>query len=228
MNLLIRQVISDTYAKLGNLTRADLPMEVVLPLLYDIVNSRLIEAGLSDSDQLLKSTEKAITDQDMPLSISDFGFLHVVLMFRPGSERTFEVHQVPFSEISKCKGEGLLRCNVYGTPPRIVFSLDPLPRFNRMQVWYEPGNPQARGTDQEVAGIPPIFRGMLSDELAWLCIPYVQNQSPEVMVGIGERLGIRYAQLADLWDRYLMSARLQKGTINRRPFRAGAVYRYRG
>lgn len=219
--MLVRDLIKDVYQKLGNLSLEQLPLEFVLPHLYSVVDRRLIQMGYSETNLTLKSAVRTYGEQDNALGVSDFGYVAHVEYRIAGTERWSQIDTVNFTELDSAYDNGLRKCAIYGmSPARIRFSFVPDSSFE-VQVWYQPAARQSKGA-AEAVNVPSHYQNMLSDEIVLSVIPFAINDGNERRLRmLADSIGQRYGDFNRAWEREIVAARINRGVVRKRPFRAG-------
>ena len=223
--LQVKDYVSDIYVLLGNLTRDQLPIEIVLRLLYNELDKRRIQLNLTENNQFLVSKEKAIVDaRDQLVSIADFGSVVAVHLINPFSLTEAPVEIVNFNTLPAWETDGQLRVSLYGNPLRIRYSLDLTPQLGwSFRFWYEP-DAVSRGINSNV-NINQTFRSLVTISVAMACLPHAEipeNKKTQLALSFATQLGGQSedGSLENLWYKDI-SFQGQYGNNVRRPFRAG-------
>lgn len=227
MNLRVSQLVDDIYKLAGNLTRDQLPLEIVLTLLYHELDKRRVQMNITENNFFLKSEERPITNtRDMPIEITDFGTpvsLHVV---NPHSNFESPIEIVNFNTLPGWEADGQLKASIYGTNPiRLRFSIE-LNSFLgwTLKFWYEPNTSAPRGIESDVF-VNPNFRNLVTSCVALDSLPYAEipnDKASNIARRLVEKIGNQDfdGTLENLWYKHI-SFQGQYGQNMRQPFRAG-------
>jgi len=227
--LQVKQIIDRVYQKAGNLTRNQLPLELVLPHLYDELDRREVEMRLTEQNYSLKSEIRAIiNNREQEVSIDDFGDPVAIHIVSPDvnleQAHVIPIEMVNFNTLPAYEADGELRVSLYGDPLKIRFSI-PLNNFIgwNLKFWYEPDD-RTRGVDAEVR-VNPLFLNLISSVVTLDVLPHAEIDS-ELRFRIEKRLTDKVGNidldgsLENLWYKEVASSK-QYGNNIRRPFRAG-------
>lgn len=223
----VKNLINDVYVIMGNVTRDQLPIEQVLLFTKAELSKRAIELQINEQNSLLKSVERSlINERDQLVSIDDFGVPVSVHFVDPSTGIGVPVEMVNFNTLPDWEADGLLRCSIYGTPPRIRFSIM-LNQFSgwKLRYWYEPDTEVLVGFNEQVM-LNPQFRSLFAYNIAMMCAPYAEvpmDRKAAILEMLGNAIGNseREGSLENLWYKTINSSK-QYGANQRRPFRAGA------
>ncbi len=223
--LQIKDYVSDVYVLLGNLTRDQLPIEIVLRLLYNELDKRRIQLNLTENNQFLVKKEKAITDaRDQLVNISDFGSPVAVHLVNPFNMIEKPIEMVNFNTLPQWETDGQLKVSLYGNPLRIRYSLDLTPQLGwNFIFWYEPDT-VSRGINSNVQ-INQTFKSLVTISVAKACLPHVEldvQKKAELVMSFTDQLGNQDidGSLENLWYKEISFQGTYGGNY-RRPWRAG-------
>lgn len=229
--LQVKDYVNDVYVLLGNVTRDQVPLELVLKLLYNELDKRRIQMGLSENNQFLKVAEKNILDQrDQLVSVADINMAADVVAVHLANpenfwERPLEI--VNFNTLPGWETDGQLKVALYGQPLRIRFSLDMTPNLSwNLKFWYEP-DVVTRGINSNVV-IPTIFKSLVTLSVALHALPDAEippEKKAEKMSSFVAQLGNQDidGSLENAWYKHI-SFQGNYGGNFRRPFRAGQLH----
>jgi hypothetical protein len=223
--LQVKDYVNDVYVLMGNLTRDQLPIEIVLRLLYNELDKRRIQLNLTENNQFLISKEKTIVDpRDQLVSINDFGSAVAVHLINPFNQSESPVEIVNFNTLPAYETDGQLRVSLYGNPLRIRYSLDLTPQIGwSFKFWYEPDT-VSRGINANV-NINQTFRSLVTLSVAMASLPHAEipeEKKAQLALSFASQLGNQNenGSLENLW--YIdIAFQGQYGNNYRRPFRAG-------
>lgn len=221
MAIQIKQYLDDIYKKVGNVTRDQLPLEIVLTYLYDELNKRSKMMDISEQNYFLKYADRALThEQDQPVSIEDFGTPVAVWFINPFTDIEIPVEMVNFSALSGIGAhDGRLVCTIYGSPKRIRFAVK-LNHYSgwRIKYWYEPVNEVEKGPEANSI-VPDKFRALVTSAVARMVLPFAEIPA-DMKQMIDSNLATEIIQWEQLWDQDINSSK-QYGNNKRTAFRAG-------
>lgn len=227
--LKVSQIINAVYQKAGNLTRNQLPLELVLTYLYDELDKRRVEMRLTEQNYSLKSENRSIINgREQEVSIDDFGDPVAIHIVSPDvtldNPHVIPIEIVNFNTLPAYEADGELRVSLYGDPLKIRFSI-PLNTYIgwNLKFWYEPDE-RTRGVNTEVP-VNPLFLNLISSVVTLDVLPYVE-MDPVMKADIIRRLTDKVGNidlegsLENEWWKEIASSK-QYGNNVRRPFRAG-------
>jgi hypothetical protein len=227
--LKVSNFIDDIYKLCGNLSRDQLPIEIVYTHLYNQLDKRRIQIRMTEHNQWLKKANKPIIQpREQLVSIDDFDSQSVVAvhLINPNNAHVVPVEIVNFNTLPNYEADLQLKCTFYGTPPKIRFSTE-LADFSiwSLDIWYEPATQSGRGPGADVF-LNPLFRNLVSSSTALMCLPYANidaETKQNIMLALTNDLGNQDidGSLENLWYKEI-SAASQYGNNYRRPFRAGS------
>jgi hypothetical protein len=226
MSLRVSNLLDDIYKLCGNVTRDQLPIEIVLTLLYHELDKRRVQMNLTENNYFLKSAETPITDtRDMLIPITDFGSpvaLHVV---NPFSNFESPIELVNFNSLPGWEADGQLKASLYGSPLRLRFSIE-LNSFLgwSLKFWYEPSTPAARGVEATVF-INDNFRNLVASCVALDALPYAEipeTTASKIAMRLVDKIGNQDLDgtLENMWFKHI-TFQGQYGGNFRQPYRAG-------
>ena len=227
--LQVKQFIDSIYKKCGNLTRNQLPLEIVLTHLYDEFDRRAVEMRLTEQNYSLRSEDRPIINQrEQEVSIDDFGdpvAVHIVSPdINPSTSHIIPLEIVNFNTLPAYEADGELRVSLYGDPLKIRFSLMMQTYLGwTLKFWYEPDN-RTRGINAEVP-INPLFLNLITSVVSLDVLPQAEIPDDKRM-RIEKRLSDKVGNidlegtLENLWYKEVASSK-QYGNNVRRPYRAG-------
>lgn len=229
MSLRISQILDDVYKLAGNLTRDQLQLEIVLTLLYHELDKRRMQMNITENNQFLKSEVRPITDiRDMIIPIADLGTtvsVHVVNQ-HSGFETPVEI--VNFNSLSSWEADGQFKVSIYGTPPRIRFSIDATSYLGwDLKFWYEPDTAAPRGIEAQ-AFVNTNFRNLIASCVAMKALPYAEipaDKKADIGLALSREVGNQDLDgtLENLWYKFI-SFQGQYGNNRRQPYRAGQIF----
>lgn len=167
--VLIKDFVNDIYRMCGNLTRDQLPLETVLVYLYNEIQKRVKQMGISEENYLLKSAERPILNpREQLVNIGDFGTPVAVMLIDPMSTLDNPVELpteiVNFNALETVGYSGRVACAFYGTgnTRKIRWSM-PLAAYTiwRIKFWYEPADEVKKGFNADTP-IPSDFKPLVT------------------------------------------------------------------
>ena len=228
----VSQIISEVYQKCGNVTRNQLPLELVLTYLYNQLDKRRVQMRLTEQNELLKKQDRLIIDaREFPVAIDDFGDPVAIHLISPDVNQKYSqpLEIVNFNTLPAYEADGQMRVALYGgsadTGLMVRFSTAVDTFLNwTLRFWYEPDD-RTRGVNAEVP-INPLFLNLISSVVSLDCLPYVEID-PTLKADITRRLMENVGNVeieGSLENEFYkeISSSKQYGNNVRRPFRAGA------
>jgi hypothetical protein len=172
----VQSIIRNGYMHLGNISTANLPIDVFLTNLQSVIDKRMVDLKLSDGNFLLKNWEFEGDDEsvDFAISVSDFSEAVKLEYSEDGLNFTGNVELVNHANLYLNRREQDLTAAIYGSPARIEFSLIPN-SLTTFRLWYEPSKGAPLRLTQEPE-LNTFFHSFLALEAAAMSVPDVAGR----------------------------------------------------
>lgn len=188
----IRCDVKQVYYLLGNLSLDQLPLEVALPVFYNIVVKYLNLYRVSPNNYFLKYVDRPVSGVITNLEISDYGTLIQVQALYPGN--AFGVGWVPiqhvaFEQLRRYEEAGTLAVSIYNQDSHQIIKFSTQTTHNsqilpsQVRIWYEPSLP-IEDKYQSDNLIPECFKPLVEFESSAVLAPMVRNVDPDTKAGI--------------------------------------------
>ncbi len=175
---------------------------------------------ISDKNYFLRPKELRPTEQDELLNVDDYS-VPVKITVRDANagpdDPWLPVQNVNFDDFELQRLDGAPVISIYGTPPRIAYSLDVTDQV--FTLWYEPSanRPQLL---TETPEIETDFNTLLVYDATIECGARVRNQSEEYKAFWKDQLPV-YAAASEKWEEVMkkwMNMGRQQGRTYKRTF----------
>lgn len=221
----VREAITDIYRKMGNLSKSQVDLLVVLSRLYSVINRRLTQLNLSTNNWILSYVDLEDSGEFRNV-LPTTDFANVVAIEHIGWDDE-EGHGIPIEVINPINAANAVADNKRA----IGFYIDSgtgdwnyVTTFKNyegtLRVWYEPNLAVPAGIEQNI-NIKNIFKDLITSETAYFMMDYVNSSMPVEKAG---RIKLSLREDFMLWDDE-WKEELQKGrqlkSVVRTPFRAG-------
>jgi hypothetical protein len=203
----VQEILKNAYNHLGNISTDELQPHVLLTNLQSVIDKRMMDLSLADTNHLLQSWELTVdgVNTDFELPVPDFGEAVRMEVSQDGQTFYGNVEFVNHASLFLNRGEGKLTVATYGDPPHIEFSLVPDAQ-TIFKLWYEP----SKGTPLRLAQEPALnafFHAFLALEAAYMSLPDVRREGMDPQAESAwksMKQGVFMQQLQDWEQRWLM------------------------
>lgn len=221
----VKSCLTDIYIKMGNISKSQLDLAVVLSRLYSVINRLLVESSLSTNNYILSSFE--IENSGVyrePVPVSNFlNAVYVEYVSGSGQPETYgkDVEIVNIININNARTDGKLAIAFYQDDDTgdwhyatSVANFD-----GTFRVWYETDSPAPKGINESIY-IADIFKDMVTSWTAYFLMDYVKNMNPATVDRVKASLLQDFMDWKELWKEQLQKGRQQKKVV-RTGFMAG-------
>lgn len=220
----VRNCLTDIYLKMGNLSKTQVDLPVVLSRLYSVINRRMAQMNLSTNNWVLSYVDVEDSDEFRNV-LPALNFSNVVTVELINSDdedalgQPIEVINATNLANARIDGKRAIGFYIDNDTGDWMYGLTFKGFEGMLRIWYEPNSPVPAGIINNVK-IKSIFKDLITSETAYFLMDYTKGLSVDLKMSIKQSL-FEDKQLWDAeWVEEMQKGRQIKNAV-RTPFRAG-------
>lgn len=220
----VKECLTDIYQKMGNLSKTQVDLSVVLSRFYSVINRRLAQMNLSTNNWILDFIDVEDSNEFYNvLSAANFSNAVSVELVDFDSENTIgiPIEIVNPINITVAREQGKRAIGFYqnATTRQWQYVTTFKDFQGKLKIWFEPNSPVPAGINNSIK-IKDMFKDLLTTETAYFLMDYAKRIAPQTLQGIKQSLREDYLLWDAEWTEELQKGRQLK-SVRRTPFRAG-------